>query len=1093
MLAVKLALRQPVTIIVMIILILLFGIRAALQMPIDMFPDIRIPVVAVVWLYNGLLPDEMADRIVYYFERAVPLMTSDIKSIESESVIGYGVIKMYFQPGVDISKAIAQVTGAAQAVLRFMPLGTTPPYVLAYNASSVPVIQITLTGDKIPPYQLFDFAQNFIRPQLASVPGSEVPWPYGGLVRTVEADLNLQAMQANHISPRDVTQALMNQNLIIPAGTQKIGPYEWHIKLNSAPYKIDELNDMPVKKVNGTVIYMRDIAYVHDGAPPQTNEVRIDGKEAILLPVIKTGSVSTLEVIQKTKDLLPLLKEAMPSGMHMSAVGDQSEFVVDAVVSVIREAALAAILTGMMVLLFLGSWRLTVIITVTIPLSILVGLVGLQITGETINVMTLGGFALAVGLLVDNATVTLENISTHLEMGKDIDSAILDGAAQIVLPSFVSLLAICVVFIPMFQLGGVSGYLFLPLAKAVIYAMMGAFLLSITIVPLMTKYMLSGHEAEMRHEGHEGNGDAPHPRSRNPLKRFQQRFDAGFRRFQQWYRGMLQRILGIPVLYISGFLLFVIASLVALMPWLGENFFPQVDGGAIALHVRGPTGLRIEVTARLADQIEQYIRTVIPAHDIETIVDNIDLPYSVIDMAYNNTGTIGPEDVDILIQETKDHRPTDEYVQILRRELPKKFPGVTFAFLPADIRTQILNFGAPAPIDIAVVGPDQAATSRYANRILNQIARVPGVVDARIQQQYDYPELYVNVDRSLAQLVGLTQADVADSVLDALSGSFQVAPNFYLNPENGISYNLQTFMPQYRIDKLSDLENLPITGFTLGKGAPPGQMAGIPSPGLPHPLQAGAVPAAGAYHPQQILGALATIKPVPSAAAVSHYNVLPVVDIYASNSGRDLGGINRDIQKILKSAEKYRPPGSRVMVRGQVETMAYTFSELYVGLVGSLVLIYLMICVNFQSWLDPFVIITALPAALAGIVWMLFVTGTTLSVPALTGSIMAMGVASANSILVVSFARERLAQGLDAFEAALEAGVARIRPVLMTAGAMIIGMLPMATGMADPQNAPLGRSVIGGLLFATVSTLTFVPAVFRIVHRRANTKQEAIA
>ncbi len=1086
--AVKVSLRQPVTIIVMLALILLFGVRSALQMPVDMFPDIRIPVVATVWLYNGLLPDEMANRIVYYFERIVTVMTTDVKAIESQSVIGYGVIKLSFQPGTNVNKAIAQVTGAAQTVLRFMPEGTTPPYVLAYNASSVPVIQLALSGQGLTDYEMFDFGMNYIRPQLASVAGSEVPIPYGGLNRTVEADLNMQAMQANHVSPQDVVNALSNQNLIIPAGTQKIGPYEWHIKLNSAPDDIESIDAMPVKKSNGTVITMHEIANVHDGAPPQTNLVRINGAPAVLLPVIKVGSVSTLDVISGVKGLLPRMREALPQSMHVDAIGDQSVFVQEAVSGVVREAALAAALTGMMVLLFLGSWRLTAIITVTIPLSILVGLIGLQLTGETINVMTLGGFALAVGLLVDNATVTLENISSHLEMGKDIESAILEGAAQIVLPSFVSLLAICIVFVPMFQLGGVSGFLFVPLAEAVIYAMIGAFLLSITIVPLMAKFLLSGHEAAVVHG--EGHGPVAHRPSRNPLVLLQRGFESGFLRFRDGFRGVLVGIVDRPVLYIVGFLAAVLTSVVLLAPWLGNNFFPQVDGGAISLHVRAPTGLRIEETARLCDQIEAYIRTIIPASEITNVVDNIDLPYSPVDMAYNNTGTIGPEDADIWVQEAHEHRPTAYYTEILRRRLPAMFPGVTFAFLPADIRTQILNFGNPAPIDVQVVGPDRQRNFDYASRLLAQIAQVPGVVDSRIQQRFDYPELYVSVNRTLAQEVGITQADVATSVLDTLSGSFQVRPNFYLNPKNGISYQLQAMMPQYRIASLSDLANLPITGANTDAGANPAAVAALPASKGVRPVHIGAVSGAGEYKPQQILGAIATIKPVPSAAEVSHYNVQPVIDIYAGQSGRDLGGINRDIQKILAGAEKDRPPGSRIVVRGQVQTMAETYSQLFVGLAGSLILIYLMICVNFQSWLDPFVIITALPAAFAGIVWMLFLTGTPLSVPALTGSIMTMGVASANSILVVSFARERLAQGLSAKEAAVEAGYSRLRPVLMTAGAMMIGMLPMASGLSDAQNAPLGRAVIGGLLLATVSTLTFVPAVFSIVHRHANTEQE---
>jgi multidrug efflux pump subunit AcrB len=1044
---VKTALRQPITIVVMVILILMSGMRSAADTPTDMFPNIGIPVVAVVWTYHGLMPDEMADRIVYYFERMVTVQVNDIQSLQSQSVIGYGVIKIFFQPTVNINAAIAQVTAAAQTVLKFLPPGITPPYVLAYSASTVPIIQLALSGKNISQFKLFDLGNNFIRPQLASVAGAAVPIPYGGLNRSIEADLNLQAMQANGISSDEVVKALMAQNLIIPAGTEKIGRFEWHIRLNSSPLDIDQINDMPIRAVNGTDIYMRDIAYVHDGAPPQTNMVRVNGTRAVLMPVFKSGATSTLDIVAGVKNMLPLIKEAMPAGLEIHPLGDQSVFVKDAVSGVVREAVLAALLTGLMVLLFLGSWRLTMIIVLTIPLAALCSVVVLSITGQTINVMTLGGLALAVGMLVDAATVTLENISWHLEQGKDIETAILDGSRQIVVPSMVSLLAICIVFVPMFQLTGVAHFLFVPLAEAVIYALLASFVLSVTFVPMMAKFSLAGHHSH---------GDAHHTPSRNPLVRFQQGFDRGFNRMRAGYQSLLERAIGRGTWFIAGFLAFVVVSLVALSPWLGSNFFPDVDGGEILMHVSAPSGTRIEDTARLCDRIEAAVRHIMRRGDITTIVDNIDIPYSPVDMAYENTGTVGPEDADIIIQESEGHQPTARYVAELRKQMPLLFPSVTFAFLPADISTQILNFGQPAPIDVQVMGPDQKASYHYAAQLEKAIKHVPGVADVRIQQRFDYPQINIAVHRSLSKLVGLSQSDVTRSLFETLSGSFQTSPNFWLNMKTGVSYNLQAMMPQYRIDSMSDLYNLPITGGRDMHG----------------------------HASSQILGALATIHTEPSAAEVSHYNVQSVIDIYVSRQGRDLGAINGDIQRIIHDAAASRPPGGRVFVRGQVDTMATTYRELFTGLATAVLLVYLLICVNFQSWLDPFVIITALPAALAGIVWMLFVTRTPLSVPALTGSIMCMGVASANSILVVSFARERLAVGATAFHAAVEAGFSRLRPVLMTAGAMIAGMVPMALGIGDAQNAPLGRAVIGGLLFATVSTLFFVPTVFTLVHRR---------
>jgi multidrug efflux pump subunit AcrB len=1080
---IRVALRQQVTIVVLVLLIFIFGLRAIVTTPKDMFPNIGIPVVAVVWTYNGLLPDEMSDRIVYYFERMVTVQVANIQTLQSESVIGYGVIKIFFQPSVNINQAVAQVTAAAQTVLKFLPAGTTPPYVLAYNATTVPILQLALSGKGISQFKLFDLGNNFIRPQLASVNGVSIPIPYGGLNRSVQADLNLQAMQAHGVSPQDVTNALMAQNLIIPAGTEKIGRFEWHIRINSAPFVIDQINDMPVKKVNGTVIYMRDIAFVHDGAPPQTNLVRVNGSRAVLLPIFKSGATSTLDIVAGVKGMLPLIQEAMPRGLNIHPFGDQSVFVRDAITNVVREAITAAVLTGLMVLLFLGSWRSTIIIATSIPLCVLTSIFVFSTIGETINVMTLGGLALAVGMLVDEATVTIENINYHLEQGKDIETAIIDGAQQIVLPAFVSLLTICIVFVPMFQLTGVAHYLFEPLALAVIFAMCASFLLSRTLVLMMAKHLLKGEAHRHEEEGH------GHRRpSRNPLVRFQHAFERGFNRMREGYHSLLGVALSHNVVFVIGFLGFVVLSLAGLAPWLGSIFFPDVDGGEILLHFSAPTGTRIEDSARLADRIEMAIRHVMRPEDIMSILDNIDIPYSPIDMAYQNTGTVGPEDGDITVQENEDHLPTADYIATLRRKLPTLFPSVIFSFLPADISTQILNFGSPAPIDVQVMGPDQKATYAYAMRLMKKIRLVPGAVDVRMLQRYNYPQLNIRVDRSLTSLVGMTQGDIARGLLDVLSGSFQVAPNFYLNIDTGVSYNLETMMPQYRIDSMADLYNLPMTA-NAGTAHPVAQDISALSAG------GNAANFAPGHTTPEVLGALASISTEPSAAVVSHYNVQPVMDIYLARQGRDLGSINGDVEKIIRDAAKDRPAGSRVFVRGQVDTMATTYRELFTGLIGSVVLVYLLISVNFQSWLDPFVIITALPGALAGIVWMLFVTRTPLSVPALIGSIMTMGVASANSILVISFARERLADGLSAFEAAMEAGFTRLRPVLMTAGAMIVGMVPMAFGGTDPQNAPLGRAVIGGLAFATLSTLFFVPTVFSLVHGRRghHGKPEAVA
>ena len=1045
---VRTALRRPYTFIVLSLLIALFGIRAALFTPTDIFPNIDIPVISVVWTYNGLLPSDMSGRVVYYYERTLTAQVGDIEHIESQSLNSYGVVKIFFQKGVNIAAAMAQVTAASQTVLKLLPPGITPPYVLSYNASSVPILQLALSSQSLPQMKLFDLGQNFIRPQLATVKGAAVPSPYGGKILQVQVDLDQQAMQSHNISAEDLVNAVSVQNLILPAGDQKIGKFDWNVALNASPTMLDKINDLPVKKINGTIIYVHDVAFVHQGSPPQTNVVRVNGARAVLMTILKAGSASTLDIIDGVKSLLPRVEQSLPSSLNLRAVGDQSVFVKAAVFGVIREAVLAAALVGVMILLFLGSWRSTIIILTEIPLAVLFSLTALAALGETINVMTLGGLALAVGILVDDGTVTIENINYHLEQGKEVEPAILDGAQQIVVPAFVTLLCLCIVFVPMFQLGGVAGYLFRPLAEAVVFALIGSFILSRTLVPTMANFLMRRHHSTESQEGHL----PPAVRSRNRFARFQQGFELRFEKFRESYRSLLVHALGRPKTFMAAFLACVVLSF-GLAPFLGENFFPSVDSGQILMHVRAQPGTRIEETARLLEQIEQTVRATIPPGQLDNIVDNIGLPFSGINMAYQNTGTIGPEDGDALISLKDDHEPTAGFVKALRTALPQKFPGTVFSFLPADIVSQILNFGLPAPIDVQVVGSNQKANYAYATDLLKRIRQVSGIADLRIQQVFNYPQINVDVDRTLAAEIGLTQRDVANSLLVTLSGSSQVKPNFWLNSENGVSYPIVAQMPQYRVNSISDLSNIPVTA----------QDAASP----------------------RYLGGLAHITQGPSPGVISHYNVEPVIDIYGDTQGRDLGAISGDISKILSETKKDLPRGSYVAVRGQVQTMDNAYSQLYFGLAGAIVLIYLVIVVNFQSWIDPFIIITALPGALAGIVWMLFTTGTTLSVPALTGAIMCMGIATANSILLVSFAREGLESGLDATAAALEAGFTRFRPVLMTALAMIIGMVPMALALGEggEQNAPLGRAVIGGLAVATIATLFFVPTVFSVLHR----------
>ena len=1032
---VRVALQRPYTFIVTALLILIFGVLSAFRTPTDILPNIGIPVVAAVWSYNGMAPEDMSGRVIYYYERTLSAQVNDIAHIESQSMFGYGVVKIFFQPSVNINSALAQVTAASQTVLKLLPPGITPPYVLSFNASSVPILQLALSSKTLSQKQLFDEGQNFIRPQLATVAGAAIPSPYGGKVRQIQIDLNQHALQARGLSAQDVVIALAQQNLITPVGTQKIGRFEWTIALNDAPRALQDLEDLPIRRVNGTVITMRDVAHVRDGSPPQTNVVHVDGTHAVLMTILKSGSASTLDIIAQTRALLPQIKAALPPSLNLKAVGDQSVFVKSAVMSVIREGLIAAALTGLLILVFLGSWRSTLIITISIPLAILFSLTMLSVLGETINVMTLGGLALAVGILVDDATVTIENMNYHLEMGKDVERAIMDGAAQIVVPATVSLLCICIVFVPMFALGGVAGYLFRPLAEAVMFAMIGSYGLSRTLVPTLASFLLQKH-AHAQEEARRGLS-----------ARFQRGFERRFERMRGGYAALLKLALLYRARALTGFAGIVLLSF-CLTGFLGRNFFPPVESNQIKLHVRAQTGTRIEDVSALCGRIEQAIRAgIIPRAKLDSMVDNIGMPVSGINLAYGNSGTIGVEDADILIS-LKGGATEADYARALRSRLPRLFPGTSFALLPSDIITQIINFGLPAPIDVQIVGDNQTANRAFADKLLMRISRVPGIVDARIQQAFNEPTLNVDVNRTLAQLVGVTEKDAATSMLDTLAGSIQTAPTFWLNPRNGVSYPIVVQTPQYDIDSLGTLENVP-----LGAGGTP-----------------------------QLLGGLAKFSTGTSEAVVSHYNVRPVIDIYASASGRDLGAIAADIDAITAQEAAALPRGSQVHLRGQVTTMTQAYSQLIGGLAFAIVLIYLLIVVNFQSWLDPAVIVLGLPGALAGIVWMLFLTGTTISVPALTGAIMCMGVATANSILVISFARERMAAGLDALQAALDAGATRFRPVLMTALAMMIGMAP--TALSTEQNAPLGRAVIGGLLVATCATLFVVPVIFSLVHGR---------
>jgi multidrug efflux pump subunit AcrB len=1047
---VRIALSRPYTFVVLALLLLIIGPLAALRTPTDIFPDIRIPVIGVVWQYTGLPPDQMAGRITSPFQRALTTTVNDIEHIVANSYNGFGIIKIFFQPNVDIRTANAQVTAISQTLIKQMPPGATPPLILNYSASTVPIIQVALSGEGLTEQNLADIGINQLRTPLVTVPGAAIPYPFGGKQRQVQIDLNLTALQARGLSGQDVSNALAAQNLITPVGTQKIGGFEYNIQLNNSPLKMEDLGDLPIKAVNGAMVYVHDVATVRDGNPPQTNIVHVDGNRSVLMMVLKAGSISTLDIIAGIKQKVIDVKDSLPDALKIGFIGDQSIFVRGAITGVAYEGVIAALLTSVMILLFLGSWRSTIIIATSIPLAVLGAIVMLSVIGETLNIMTLGGLALAVGILVDDATVTIENINYHLEQGKEVEQSIMDGANQIVTPAFVSLLCICIVFVPMFFLQGVARFLFVPMAEAVMFAMTWSFILSRTLVPTMAKYLLQRHT-------HHGEDETPPP-SRNPLVRFQRGFEARFERIRGGYRELLTLAMARRPVFVIGFLGVVGVSFL-LVPFLGRNFFPSVDAGSILMHVRTQVGTRVEETANQFADVQKVIRKVIPSGEIETLADNIGMPISGINMTYNNTGVIGPQDGDIQIKLKEGHRPTAEYVQALREQLPPAFPGMTFAFLPADIVSQILNFGAPAPIDLQIRGADLAANFAYANKLLSRIRRIPGIADARIQQSPNNPSLNIDVDRTRAQYVGLTERDVTNSLVVNLAGSAQIAPTYYLNPDNGVSYSIVMQTPQYQIDSMSALETLPIT-------------------------------AGGPVAP--ILGGIANITRTTSNAVVSQYDIQSMVQIYATPQGRDLGAVANDVKTAIADTAKEVPKGSAVFLLGQVQTMNSAFSGLLFGLLAAIVLIYFLIVVNFQSWSDPFVIITALPAALAGIVWMLFSTHTTLSVPALTGAIMCMGVATANSVLVISFARERYDELGDPVAAAIDAGFVRFRPVLMTALAMIIGMTPMALGLGEggEQNAPLGRAVIGGLIFATIATLMFVPVVFSMVHKMQGAKAQ---
>jgi CzcA family heavy metal efflux pump len=1040
---VRIALRRPYTFIVAALVIVLMTPIVLQRTPTDVFPNIDIPVVSVCWNYAGLSPQLMQDRVISPYERFMTTVVDNIEHTESQTVAGRSIIKVFFQPGADVHVAVTQITAISQTMIRQLPPGISPPLIITYSASSVPVLQLGMRGQGLSEQELFDFGANLVRNQLANVAGAAIPWPYGGKQRQVSVNLDIPALQAKGLSPVDVINAISTQNLVLPSGTVKMGSTEFNVEMNGSPDTLAALNNLPIRTTNGATIYVRDVAFVSDGFSPQVNIARMDGQRGVILAIYKTGDTSTLDVVSQIYSKLPQIKNLLPPQTVITPLFDQSIFVRAAIQGVVREGVVAACLTALMILLFLGSWRSTVIIAISIPLSILVSITVLSALHETINLMTLGGLALAVGILVDDATVAIENIEGNLAQGKQIVQAILDGTQQIAVPAFVSTLSICIVFVPMFFLTGVAKFLFVPLAEAVVFAMLASYLLSRTLVPTMARYLLKEHHGE------------EHATGNDIFSRAQRGFARGFDRMRGGYRASLSFCLERAWLFVVLFLVFCVASL-SLVPVLGRDFFPTVDAGLIRLHMRARAGQRVEETAREADGVDNLIRRVIPPEDLGTVLDNIGLFNSTVNTAYSNSGVIGESDAEILIGLKPERKQqTRYYVDALRTRLAEEFPGTQFFFQPADMISQILNFGVPAPVDIQLIGPNEKANFQLAEQITNRLQHIPGAVDVHVQQLRSFPAIFLDVDRTRVQSVGLSQQDVANSVLLTLSSSAQVTPSFWVNPATGFEYNVAVQVPQYKIDSMQSLDNIPISS-ALTKTTP------------------------------QILGNMAGVSVKTEPALLSQYDSQSMMNVYASVEGRDLGGVDADIQKVLADFQSKLPRGTLLVRRGQVATMTSSFAGLSAGVGVAIVLVYLLIVVNFQSWIDPFIIITALPGALAGIIWILLLTHTTLSVPSLTGMIMCMGVATANSILMVSFARERLSEGLNSTQAAIQAGYVRIRPVLMTAFAMIIGMVPLSLGLGEggEQNAPLGRAVIGGLIVATFATLYFVPCVFSLVHKR---------
>jgi CzcA family heavy metal efflux pump len=1046
---VEVALRRPYTFLVMALLILLATPLVLLKMSTDIFPEINIPVISIVWTYGGLSAQEVSQRITAVNERSLTTTVNDIEHIESESLSGFSIIKIFFQPNANIPTAISQVVAIEQAQLRQLPPGILPPLVIKYSASAIPVIQLGLSSPSMTEQAVFDAAVNFLRPRLVTIPGVAVPWPYGGKQRVISVDLDTNSLLAKGLTPNDVVNAVNAQNLVLPSGTAKIGATEYVLATNGSPDTIAGLNNIPVQTRNGATTYLSEVAHVRDGFSPQTNIVRQNGERGVLVSIIKNGGSSTLDIVSSLLAQLPIVEQILPKDLKITPLFDQSGFVRAAISGVVREALIAACLTAALILLFLGNWRSTCIIAVSIPLSILCSIIALYMMGETLNIMTLGGLALAVGILVDDATVTIENIERHLHMGSDLHKAILEGAGEIAIPALVSTLCICIVFVPMFFLSGVARFLFAPLAEAVVFAMLASYVLSRTLVPTLVMLMMD---------------HSPGRASARPsvLQRVYLAFNARFEKIRGGYSIMLGGALERRRLFAGMFLGFCVLSC-CLVFILGRDFFPSVDGGQIRLHMRVPTGTRIEETARVADEVESVIRTIVPAADLGTVLDNLGVAVSGINKTYSNAGTFGSHDGEIQVSLNSGHRPTEHYIEQMRRELPRRFPGVEFFFQPADMVTQILNFGSPSAIDVKVTGADLRADYGIAAKLMKQIEMIPGTVDTHIHQRLDQPTVSLKMDRTQLQTLGLTPNDVTTDLLVSTAGTGTTAPAFWLSPTNGVVYNLTVQSPQYAVDSLDALLRTPVRAASAAVTTAP-----------------------------QVLSNLVAVAPAVQQAVDSRYNLAPTIDIYASAQGRDMGSISTDIRRLVAELRPHLPRGVNVEIRGQTETMKSSFVELGVGLVMAVVMVYLLIVVNFQSWVDAFIIITALPAALAGICWMLLLTGTTLSVPALTGAIMTMGVATANSILVVSFARQRMGEGLDPIRAALDAGATRIRPVLMTALAMIIGMVPMALGLGEgaEQNAPLGRAVIGGLLFATLSTLFFVPVIFAGTHRRLQERKE---